>query len=437
MSFGLRASSLRLMSATTFLVAAAATACAVGQIQYQTQELTAGTGDPFDSFGYGVSISGDTAIVGAPDVMDNGRAAGAAYVFRRDASNIWNRVATLSPVDTILRDNFGTATAIDGHTAIVTAGGQSVGAAYVFHEDTLGNWTQIAKLTASNPGERLSWSVAVSNENAIVGAQYDNGGAGAAYIFHDNGGGNWAQTAKLTPPDGAFEDFFGWSVDIDGPTAVVGAWGHDLGSTREAGAAYVFHQDNLGNWSGAQEITADAPDTSDFFGQSVAVSGSTVLIGALRDDNVQGSAYVFQDDGTGHWNQTARLADDDPTTYIFGQSVAIDGNTALVGILRGGLAGDGSGLAKVFQKDGGGHWQYLATLAPTNGSTDDEFGYFVGLDGTHAVVGAPRRFDSGIGSAYIFDNVPEPATLMLVGIAASVTAFYRFRGIMCKSSAST
>ena len=167
-------------------------------------------------------------------------------------------------------------------------------------------YNEIKKLTASDAeaGDLFGGRVAVSGDTAAVGARFEDAGgedAGAAYIFQRDEGGadNWGEVTKLTASDATAGDFFGFSVAVSGDTAVVGAHGEDTGGTF-AGAAYVFERGEGGadNWGQVEKLTASDPETLDQFGVSVAVSGDTAVVGAIQGDagdSNTGSAYVFSE----------------------------------------------------------------------------------------------------------------------------------------------
>ncbi len=132
--------------------------------------------------------------------------------------------------------------------------------------------------------------MAVSGNTAVVGAYREDAGgsnAGAGYVFvRDEGGaGNWGQVKKLLASDAQSEDIFGWSVALNGDTAVVGAQSEDAGGSN-AGAVYVFGRDEggAGNRGQVKKLTAADAQAGDFFGQSVTVSGDTAVVGAHGED---------------------------------------------------------------------------------------------------------------------------------------------------------
>src|SRR5262249_3646479 len=210
------------------------------------------------------------------------------------------------------------------------------GAAYIFVRDTTTTppaWTEQAKLTARE-GEKLDefgTSVAIDGDTVVVGAPKDffSTGQGAAYVFARNGT-TWTEQARLTNSTGEEFDRFGFSVAIDGNTVVVGARTTQIGGNPNQGAAYIFERSGT-IWSEQQRRTASDGAAVDNFGFSVAIGGDTAVVGAVGDDSFRGSAYVFLRSGT-TWSEQQKLtAFGGASGDFFGNSVAIDGNTVLVG----------------------------------------------------------------------------------------------------------
>jgi hypothetical protein len=350
-------------------------------IQAQVAKVTAADGATEDGFGASVSVSGDTAVVGAyrADVGDNS-SQGAAYVFYRNQGgpDAWGQVAKLTAADGAAGDWFGHSNAVwlSGDTAVVGAffadigGNLNQGAAYVFYRDRGGPdaWGQVAKLTAADgaPNEFFGFSVSVSGDTAIVGAYRASVAQGAAYVFYRNQGGTdaWGQVAKLTATDGAADDYFGWSVSVSGDTALVGAEGDSFNQ----GAAYVFYRDqgDANAWGQVAKLTAADGAAEDEFGSSAAVSGDTAVVGAWLADvggnEDQGAAYVFHRDqgGADAWGQAAKLtAADGAPGDVFGQ-VSVSGDTAVVGAAWADVGGnEKQGAAYVFNSGLAQHTVYL------------------------------------------------------------------------------
>jgi nucleoside-specific outer membrane channel protein Tsx len=212
---------------------------------------------------------------------------------------------------------------------------------------------------------------------------------GRAYVFTKTATG-WKQTAELKGSDTGANDEFGVSVAISGTTAVVGAAIH----ANYAGRAYVFTKTAKG-WKQVAELKGSDTSASDQFGQSVAISGTTAIVGAF-DHGGGGRAYVFTKTASG-WKQLAELSDSD-TVYNdeFGISVAISGTTAVVGAFN-----EGAGRAYVFKKTAKG-WKQVAELNGSDTVAGDQFGVSVTVSGTTAVVGAPMHAKQA-GRAYVFE----------------------------------
>lgn len=239
-------------------------------------------------------------------------------------------------------------------------------------------------------------AVAVDGTTAVVGAK----SGGGAYVF-TRSGDTWSQATKLIPFDGA-GNFFGTSVAISGDTAVVGAPGADI-DLPDGGAAYVFIR-NGGTWSEQARLTPSDPKAGANFGQAVAIDGHTVVVGAPAiDGNVDssGAAYVFTRSGV-TWSQQAKLTGSDAVAGgLVGHAVDLSGATAIVG---GPAANGSTGAAYVFVRVAGA-WSQQGKLGDPSATSGADLGYAVAVDGAVAVIGAPRDNVSGFsnpGSAYIF-----------------------------------
>ena len=293
---------------------------------------------------------------------------------------------------------FGSAVAIDGTTAVVGVPGgiegDQAGVAYVFV--MFGDeWSQEAELTLGGSDDQFGYSVAISGDTLVVGAPLSANFAGAAYVFVRSNG-VWSQQAELLASDAAVNDFFGGSVAIFGSTLVVGAPGH-----ASTGAAYVFAQSN-GHWTQKAELTASDGDPGDSFGASVAINGDTAVVGAPRRSAIDiGAAYVFGRLPSG-WSQRAELTPSDPVaSEFFGTSVSVLLSTVLVGAPAGGGHESPPGKAFVFVR-ANGMWSPQAVLVPSDSAAEDEFGISVALLGSTALVGSPFGGRNHMGEVDVF-----------------------------------
>jgi hypothetical protein len=364
-----------------------------------------------DLFGYSVSTSGDTIVVGAQYEDSNATGvngdqnnndaqnSGAAYVFVREGNGTtWAQQAYLKASNTGVEDLFGCSVSISGDTIVVGAnqedsnatgvnGDQSKndayrsGAAYVFVRDgTI--WTQQAYLKASNTEEldEFGISVSISGDTIVVGAQYEDSNAtgvngdqnnndaqnsGAAYVFV-RVGTVWTQQAYLKASNTAFSRVFGFSVSISGDTIVVGAYQENSNTTgvngdqnnnnaSESGAAYVFVREGT-TWTQQAYLKASNTDAGDYFAFSVSISGDTIVVGAHKEDS----------------NATGVNGDQ-------------NNNNATE-----------SGAAYVFVREGT-TWTQQAYLKASNTEGGDWFGIAVSISGDTIVVGADIEGSNATG----------------------------------------
>jgi hypothetical protein len=278
-------------------------------------------------------------------------------------------------------------------------------------------WQEQQKLLASDgaAGDRFGVRVSISGDYAIVGAMQEaSAGTGSAYIFKRESDG-WIEQTKLTALDGAASDLFGVSVYISGDYAIVGAyWDDDKGTN--SGSAYIFKRSDVPNdpnWYQQAKLTAFDGAANDMFGGSVAIEANYAIVGASQDDDngtQSGSAYIFKRPGSG-WldaTETTKLVASDGAPYDYFGKVSISGDYAIVGANRNDDKGSDSGAAYVFKRDGTS-WIEQAKLAASDGEAGDTFGCSTSISGNYAIVGTNRDDDKGTdsGSAYIFKRDGE------------------------------
>jgi hypothetical protein len=320
------------------------------------------------------------------------------------AGQFWHESQKLIPSDAVVGHHFGRSVAISANTAIVSSYrytgsgpyGGSVGAAYVFRDNGRGNWSERDKLTQTDmpTGNGFGWSVATNGNAAIVGAPFDGvdflDRTGAAYLFREDVAGNWSQLAKLKPRNEANVAYFGESVDMSGNLAIVGA---PVGST-----AFIFQDDGNGTWTEIARLTGESTASSAGFGDAVAIEGNTAIVGATGIG--PGSAFIFRDNGLGTWIKVATLTAGDGPGGYFGQSVDIHGKTAIVGTYERGQRG-----AYIFQEDGDGVWRQVFSFVTPGGLYEDH-DKLVAISGATALVGVPKSGIDlrNIGSVIVFQE---------------------------------
>jgi plastocyanin len=287
-------------------------------------------------FGAAVGVSGDFAVVGAiPEYSYNGTNSGAAYMFRRE-NNHWFFHSELIPSE-FYPGLFGNRVAIDGETVVVVSGGVS------------------AEIGVRPPGRAF------------------------VFVLEND---NWVEQQKVMPSDSAEYDYFGASVEIDQDVMIIGA-GRDYYRGYGLESAYIFRYSN-GQWH-EESILSDA-GTYTGYGSAVSISGNHAIVGAPRtngdSESESGAAYVYAQDSSpnGDWQQVARLVLADPVEYDrFGQSVAIDGDFAIVGAPLKQVAAPNSGAAYIYKHENGA-WSEKLELTASDAQTFRYFGEDVAMD---------------------------------------------------------
>ncbi len=385
-------------------------------------------GEYGDHFGTAVAISGDTAVVGAPEAYVGSHAyQGVAYVFVRNGSN-WELQQQLIAPDGLMQDYFGSAVAISGDTVVVGAYRAAIndfydqGAAYVFQRSGT-TWDLQQKLIDPAETQDFDWfgiSVAIEGDTILVGEWYDdiggNSGQGSVHVF-TRSGETWSPQTKFSSLDGVAGDRFGYKVALSGDTALVSVPYSAIGENIEQGSAYIFVRDGT-TWSQQAKLIASDGAMNDSFGHSVSLFGDTALVGASRDDvgdnGNQGSAYVFKRSGTS-WSEQAHLfASDGALNDRFGTSVALNGDMALIGAVLDVTGKSIVGSAYIFTRDQS-NWSEQDKLLAADGDGLDYFGNSAALSSATALVGALFDTVDGNpeqGSVYIYE-FPLPYALHL------------------------
>jgi len=366
-----------------------------------------------------------------------------------------NEVAKLIASDGEASDYLGYSVAIDGDTAVVGVYGDDdlgseAGAAYVFTRDSSGVWSQQQKLTASDgvADDRFGWSVDVNGDTIVVGKESWDFFApppGAAYVFTRDSAGVWSEQQKLTALDGEPGDYFGDAVAVSLDTIVIGADGDDdVGSN--TGAAYVFIRDSSGVWSQQQKLTASNGVDNDSFGNVVDLDGDAAVIGTsgyYLDDNgtaVQSStAYAFTRDSNGAWTEQELDPNVNVDTEWYGRAVAVSGDTIAVGAYGDSQIDVFAGATYLFNRDSAGVWTLQQKITASDGANNDKFGFSLDLDGDNLVVGAYTNDDNGTdsGSAYVFTRDANGVWNEQLKLLSSDGADYDYLGYSVGISASS
>ncbi|MBP02956.1 MAG: hypothetical protein CMM25_09120, partial [Rhodospirillaceae bacterium] len=318
-------------------------------------KLLASDGGADDYFGYAVSYYGNTAVIGAYQDDDEGSNAGAAYIYTRLDNGTWKQSQKITASDAAANDYFGISVSIDDDLLVIGANGEDAG-----------------------------------------GSQ-----AGAAYIFQ-NIAGTWTQASKIVPTTHAANDYFGFGVDVNQGSVVVGSL--RINTSTGIGGAYVFQRSSKGLWQEIRQLAPSALGTADQFGYgAVAIDGKTIVAGAHFDDDQgtnAGKVYVFEASGSWSDQPTQTLTVSSTGGQKLGKPVAIHKDVIAAGAL--GVASD-AGAVRIFEKSGT-TWSHSKLLYPSDLSASDQFGFSISVYEDVVAVGAPSQ-NSSLGAVYIFEKI--------------------------------
>jgi hypothetical protein len=420
------------MRATTILaiVLSAPAALAGGGLSVSEQARLDPNGGTPTRFGHALGISGDLCVVGDPWLsMGQGR----AYVYVRSGSS-WTFEAEFLPPTPKTFEMFAEAVAVDGDRIVIgvpleKAFGTFPGAAYVYVRSGT-TWAQEAQLFSSVPmaNDEFGYAVTISGDTIAVGAwgedHTNQNDAGAVYVFVWNGA-TWIEQARLVGIGSLDNDYFGRALDLDGDTLLVGESRDDTPAGTRAGSASVFVRTGT-VWNLQQKLTASDAQMEDRFGRSVALHGDTVVVGAPQEDGPgsnSGAAYVFTRAGT-VWTEEAKLA---PTKHSagdrFGRDVEVDGATVAVGAPDVAHSGFAEAGTMYFFARAGTTWTQRGESTSSTPSSGSFYGQSVAIDGATLAVGSPADGGPGLGvdegAVFLYGMSYGPAAYCTAGSTAS------------------
>lgn len=380
----------------------------------EVQKIFASDGNDHEWFGQSVSISGGNILIGAysdfnPNIND-----GSAYIFHKE-EDIWTEETKLiasNYSDTL--KYFGTSVSLDENYALIGAlgNGNASGTAYVFHRNGT-DWIEEEMLFADDgePQDYFGYSVSIDGNFAVIGAFRDDDmgfDSGAAYIFNRMAN-NWIQETKLVPFDGAEEDFFGNVVYIWEDYIVVGS-PHDDDNGENSGSAYVYHKEE-DSWILQSKITASDGEPQNGFGRAVSIYNDHLAVGSWCNNSgssggdLAGSVYIFKRYGDVWLEEEKLTAFDANDNDWFGRAVSINEDYVVIGAEGDDDIGSCSGSVYCYQKVDD-TWNFLTKLTASDGAEYDRFGGSVSIFEDNIVVGAYADdvYEYGSGSCYIFQN---------------------------------
>jgi hypothetical protein len=357
-----------------------------------------------DYLGRSVGLEGDYAIAGAPLDDEPAVDQGSAYIYFRNGGQ-WVQQAKITASDGAAGDAFGTSVDISGEYAIVGApqnadGGQQVrGAAYIFHRNGT-TWTQVAKISSSTIGanQRFGQSVSIDGDLAAIGASnYSDLGntlisnCGRVEIRRRVGAA-WNLERNIIP---VLQEFAhaGLSVSLKGNHVIIGAPDEDFNSNTNSGAAYIYFFNGT-NWVLEGRLNSGTQAALDYFGYSVDIDNGFAVIGSPGQYNT-GSIHIYkrvfiilgwawQEQSVNPNNFTF------PPNKDFGHSVAISGDYVITGVPDYDVGlNNGQGICFIFKRSSTDQWRILKTISHNPAYASDQLGNAVAIDNLQTIAGIP------------------------------------------------
>ncbi|WP_194534661.1 T9SS type A sorting domain-containing protein [Zobellia nedashkovskayae] len=272
-------------------------------IWQESQKLSASDSALYKQFGYAIAGVENQIIIGAPNDNENGTNAGAAYIFIKGSDGIWAEAEKITASDAEASDSFGISVSIATNIAVVGSfydddALDNSGAAYVFDKTINGNWTEVAKLKASDPKIYGGYAVSVANSETdiIVGAASINSNStdvGAAYVYKKSTEGSWISAEKLTPEDGMAKDKFGLHVAINENRIACGISGDDDNGP-STGSVQLYYKSRNGDWTAYEKLLAcNTNEAYAAFGNGLSLANNSIAVGTSLF-TATGSANVFE-----------------------------------------------------------------------------------------------------------------------------------------------
>ncbi len=373
------------------------------------QKVIPAAGAASDEFARSVCVRGDVAIAGSPYDNETNPDQGSALISRFGGGN-WQEEQKLVASDGMSDDDFGRSVAIEGDIAVVGApltddNGTNSGSVYVYRFDgTSWNFEQKIFPNVSAAGDEFGQSVALDNGKLLIGAPKEDGSVtsnrGAAYFFSFNGS-MWVEDQKVTYGFSSDDDFFGYSLDLDGDRAVIGAYLDDDNGVN-SGSAFVYDFNGT-TWVETQKLVSSDGATGDAFGFALSVEDNMIACGAYANSAMAagaGAVYIFELAGT--WTEdTILYASDFNVDDWFGYSLEFDSTSLAIGSWHNDDLGAESGSCYFFRYTGT-EWLEEFNLTASDGDLGDEYGFDVSVDGMQLLVASPMDDDNGTNSGSLY-----------------------------------
>lgn len=396
----------------TLLVSSLSLSFVLGQ--YQSKKITASTRESRAEFGTSVAISNQFAAIGA---SREEVAKGSVYIYQKNGSN-WNFHQKLNAPDGVEMAEFGGSLKFGNNFMVASAGRADIGniiraGALYIYEPNSNQWNFTKKLIASDyDNDALlgvnPTTISVDGNTIAAGAPGFNSWNGAVYIFEKNNN-DWVETQKITSPESADYGNFGIGVSLFGDYLAIGA----SGVNNSSGKIHIYKKNSSGEWIFHQSLNSSDNYENSYFGNSVSLNGSELVVGAYTETNTgnPAMAYIFKLNDNGIWEETQKIQSyESPEHTYFGWMCELKNDKLLISSPH--LYGAEPGRTLLYKKNSQNNWEFDQELKPQNDIAEDFYGWSIAMGDNEIIVGASRdNLDNNeeyelndAGSAYIFTS---------------------------------
>ena len=369
--------------------------------------VLASDGDTNNWYGNSISMSDDYLVVGAFAVHIPGSDLdGACYIYSKDTDGKWGNEQKLSTPDGELSAMFGYSVSISGNTVVIGAPlhgpPNDLGAAFVFEVDGNGQWNFVQKLTASDDSSNLKFGnkVFISGDYMAVQANYDNFNniPSRIYLFEKNNAGVWSEVQILDPDVANLVFDFGESLSMYGDYLIAGHVSYGE-TTQNQGGVHIYKRNGNGIWIKEALLTPSSGIEETGFGESVSIYENTLVVGApytIEGENNPGLVYVYELNTSGNWDLNQELFATFSSEYDgFGISVQIHEDQLIVGGFHHEPFLPISGYANTFKRTGSSDWTNEEFYLAFDASPNDHFGRTVCISGNNLAIAATHHDGNG------------------------------------------
>jgi choice-of-anchor B domain-containing protein len=329
-------------------------------------KLNAPTTAPNDGFGTTLATDGTSLLVYQSGVATDS-ARGSVHVYRKSAAGAWTHSGLLQAPTRTARAAFGSAIVFEGDRVYIGAPGEGAGAVHVFRKSANGSYEAITRLAGEGTemNDAFGTSITIDGDRMAVGAPARATRRGGVFVYRRQSDGSWKQEALVVSARGAENARFGQAVQLSGTRLAVGAPGalpiSGMGGNAAAGLVMIFDYSEIAEiWRERQSFTQFTFGPARL-GSAIVRAGNELWLSAPNAERNTGAIQRLRQDAEGAWSMNQLTTPEIEPGAAFGASVAVSGNSAVVGMPNDAGA---AGSVMFLERSTAGAWMSKGVLFP-------------------------------------------------------------------------